>query len=404
MIAAIIKDSIKVTGELLLIFLCFGLVSCSESPEPEPRSEVTRSVPANSNQALLNALGTHTETVILGSSDGPQIIITPEFSARVLGASIGGAHDENMMWVDSTIMDGTFWQKKPYFWNSGGLRSWIAPEDLFFVDADKNPESWLVPETLDPALFKKTAQGDNEVTFEAEVELPANIGKVYRFTLSRRLALLTDPPSGAGQIPADVSYMGIAKTHSLTNLSDDVIGVDLPYVCLWSLLQINPSGTILVPLKDGSDPKTAYREYFNPLGDRLVVRNNIISVKIDGRYRSKIGVRPEAAGKGIAFLRDDGNNRGGLFVKLFPVDPNGVYVDKPWGTQSDYGDAIELYNDDGNMGGFAEIECHGPAKKLAKGDVQSHTLELHIFRGSLPELKAICSALFGKDMTKAVYF
>ena len=198
--------------------------------------------------------------------------------------------------------------------------------------------------------------------------------------------------------------MGIEKIHSLTNLSDDVIGVDMPFICLWSLLQFKPSGTTLVPLKKGVDPGTAYREYFNPLGDRLVVTNNIISVKIDGKYRSKIGVRPEAAGKGIAFLRDDGNNRGVLLVKVFPVDPDGVYVDKPWGRESDYGDVIELYNDDGKMGGFAEIECHGPAQTLAKGQTQSHTLQLHIFRGSITELKKIGSALLEVDLSKAEFF
>jgi hypothetical protein len=198
--------------------------------------------------------------------------------------------------------------------------------------------------------------------------------------------------------------MGIGKTHTLTNNGDGVIGVDQPPVCLWSLLQINPAGTTLVPLAEGVDPETAYREYFNPLGDRLTIKNGIISVKIDGAYRLKIGVRPEAAGDGIAFLRDNGDGSGVLFAKLFDVDPDGVYVDKPWGTDSDYGDAVELYNDDGAMGGFAEIEAHGPARTLAKGQSQTHTLDLHIFRGPLGDLKAIASGLYGADFAAAHYY
>ena len=387
---------------LISVFLSglviFTMVSCSETPGPR------KSVTANSNQALLDALDDHTSVVILGNFKGPQVIITPELSARVLGVAIEGYMDENLMWVDSTIMDETYWQKKPYFWNAGGLRTWIAPEDLFFVDEDKDPDSWFVPQSLDPIQFKIIEQSEKEVTFEAEVELPANIGKVYSITLRRRIVLLTDPPGVLGPLPAGIKYMGIEKMHSLTNRSDDIIGLDLPYVCLWSLLQIYPSGTTLVPLKDGADSQTAYREYFNPLGDRLVVKNNIISVKIDGKYRCKIGVRPEAAGKGLAFLRDDGNNQGILFVKLFPIDPNGIYVDKPWGTESKYGDVIELYNDDGKMGGFNEIECHGPAQKLQKGETQSHNLHLHIFKGPIPELKKIGSILLDVDLTKASYF
>ena len=63
-----------------------------------------------------------------------------------------------------------------------------------------------------------------------------------------------------------------------------------------------------------------------------------------------------------------------------------------------------MYNDDGNMGGFTELECHGPAKKLKKGETQSHTLQLHIFRGSIAELKDIGSKLLGADLSQAKYF
>lgn len=400
MVVAFIKVSVSIIGIACVGFLIFSMVSCSESPE------VRKPVPENSNQALLNALGSNTETLILGSADGkgPQIIITPALSARLLGASIDGMLDENLMWVDETIMNNTYFQKKPYFWNAGGLRTWIAPEDLFFVNADKNPDSWFVPQSLDPILFTIVSRNTSLVEFEAEIDLPANIGKTYNLTLKRRIALLTEVPFEIGPLSPGVEFMGIEKTHSITNRSDNVIGVDLPYVCLWSLLQIKPSGTTLVPLKEGADPQSAYREYFNPLGDRLAISNNIISIKIDGEYRCKIGVRPEAAGKGLAYLRDNGNNRGVLFVKLFPIDPNGIYVDKPWGKESNYGDVIELYNDDGKMGGFTEIECHGPALKLGKGDTQSHTLQLLMFRGLLPDLKKIGSSLLGADISKAKYF
>lgn len=392
------RESAHIVTVLMCAAMLIGMVSCSEKPAPEAPT------PANSNQALLDALKGHSEPLILGSSDGPQVIITPELSARVLGAAIDGAKDENLMWVDSSVLDGSIWTKEPRFWNAGGLRSWVAPEDLFFVNAAKDASSWFVPTQLDPIPFTMVEKSPTEVEFMADIDLPANIGKTYSFTLKRRISLLTAPPDEVGALPQGVKYMGIDKTHSLTNRSDLVIGQDLPYVCLWSLLQINPAGTTLVPVKDGVDPQWAYREYFNPLGDRLTIQDNIISVKIDGQYRLKIGVRPEAAGKGLAYLRDNGDGSGVLFVKTFYVDPNGTYVDKPWGKESDYGDAIELYNDDGKMGGFAEIEAHGPALKLAKGDTESHSLQLHMFRGPIPELKKIASSILGKDLSNAKYY
>jgi len=387
----------KIKYYLLSFFLFFMLISllfmisCSKTPEPGK----------NTNKALLEVLGEHTQSLVLGSPDGPQLIITPELSARVLGASFDGENGENLMWVADTLFTETYWAKKPYFWNAGGYRTWLAPEDLFFLDENKE---WFVPSSLDPKPYSIVEQNNSSATFETDINIRTNIGKYYVITLKRRISLITESPSGIEPLPQSVKYMGIDLTHSLTNQSEGVIGVDLPYVCLWNLLQINPSGTTLVPLVEGSDPKTAYREYFEPLGDRLVVSNDIISVKIDGKYRCKIGVRPEASKTGIAFLRDNRDNTGVLYVMLFPIDPYGIYVDKPWGTESDYGDAIELYNDDGNMGGFTEMECHGPAKKLERGETQSHKTTLHIFSGSIPELKKIGSVLLDTDLTKAAYF
>ena len=380
---------------LLFSFLIslFFVFSCSETPDIK-KNIIT-------NKDLLDALEEHTQRLVFGTSDGPQIIITPELSARVLGASFDGEDGENLMWVNDSILDGTYWAEKPYFWNAGGYRTWIAPEDLFFLDENNE---WFVPATLDPAPYRIIEQNDFGATLEADVNLKTNVEKYYKTTIQRRISLLTESPSEVGSLPGGVNYMGIDLTHSLTNRSEEVIGVDLPYICLWNLLQINPSGTTLVPLVEGCDPTTAYREYFDPLGDRLAISNNIISVKIDGKYRSKIGVRPEASKSGIAFLRDNRDNTGILFVMLLPIDPDGIYVDKPWGTESDYGDAIELYNDDGNMGGFTEIECHGPAKQIKRGEVQSHKATLHIFSGQIQELKRIGSILLKTDLSKATYF
>jgi hypothetical protein len=393
MFLELFKEHLSSISLFFLFLLFFMSFSCSNTPDMKKNT--------GTNKDLIDALEGHTRNLVFGTSDGPQLIITPELSARVLGASFDGDTGENLMWVNDSILDGSYWAEKPYYWNAGGYRTWIAPEDLFFLDENNE---WFVPASLDPAPYRITEQSDYSVTLEADVNLKTNIDKYYKTIIRRRISLLTETPYDVGTLPEDVKYMGIDLMHSLTNNSEEFIGVDLPYICLWNLLQINPSGTTLVPLVEGYDPKTAYREYFDPLGDRLVVSNDIISVKIDGEYRSKIGIRPEACKSGIAFLRDNHDNTGILFVMLLSIDPNGIYVDKPWGTESDYGDAIELYNDDGNMGGFAEIECHGPAKQLKRGEIQSHQATLHIFSGQIEELKQIGSTLLKTDLSKAVYF
>lgn len=388
-----------VFGSALLVF---GMASCTKKAPEQTETPP----PPGSNLAMVKALGDSIAKITLGAADGPQVVIVPSLAGRVMGASIEGDTGENLMWVNSSILDSTYFSRNPLNWNAGGLRTWLAPEDLFFLPPDKDASKWFVPAELDPAPYTVTAQTADAVTMELTTSLPSNIGKNYDVKLTRRITLLPAFSDAAiGALPEGVTYLGINQFHSVENLSDQVIGKDLPYVCLWSLLQTKPSGTMLIPTAPGADPAKAYREYFNPLGpDRIAVENGIISVKIDGRYRSKIGVNGPSAGKGIAFLRDDGQDQGVLFVQLFPVDPKGIYVDKPWGKPSDYGDAIEMYNDDGKSGGFCELECHGPARVLAKGEVQSHEMVLHVFKGSIPELKKIGSALLGVDLEKAKYF
>lgn len=398
MLPTLCKGLLAVGVSVLMV----GMVSCSKkAPEQKAETSAEPAPPPNSNLALVKALGDSVQKITLGAANGPQVVIVPSLAGRVMAASIEGDTGENLLWVNKGILDGTYFSQKPVSWNAGGLRTWLAPEDLFFLPPNKDATKWFVPSKLDPAPYTVTAQSDSEVTMQLTTSLNANTGQNYDVLLTRRIKLL---PAFTDSLPAGVTYMGINQFHSVENLSDQVIGKDLPFICLWSLLQTNPSGTMLIPLAKGADPKKAYREYFNPLGDRLVVQNGIISVQIDGKYRSKIGVNAKSSGKGIAFLRDDGGGNGVLFVQLFPVDPKGKYVDKPWGKPSDYGDAIEMYNDDGKSGGFCEIECHGPAKVLKKGESQSHDMVIHVFRGPIPELQKIGSGLMGADLSKAKYF
>ena len=97
-------------------------------------------------------------------------------SARVLGASFDGEDGENLMWVNNSILDGTYWAERPYFWNAGGYRTWIAPEDLFFLDENNE---WFVPATLDPAPYRIIEQNDFGATLEADVNLKTNVEKYY---------------------------------------------------------------------------------------------------------------------------------------------------------------------------------------------------------------------------------
>lgn len=102
--------------------------------------------------------------------------------------------------------------------------------------------------------------------------------------------------------------------------------------------------------------------------------------------------RPGGSAKWLAYFSyKKSNDLGILYLKQFDVDPKGLYLDHPWEKLFDYGDAIQMYNDDGRFGEFCEIECHGPAKILKSNEKLWHTVMLSVIIGDLERLKEIAA-------------
>jgi hypothetical protein len=168
---------------------------------------------------------------------------------------------------------------------------------------------------------------------------------------------------------------------------------------------------MIIPIKyDSVHENISVRDYgptnFNTVPpERISFGNDWVSVKIDGKYRCKLGFAPWAARSGIAFLQyEPGSEAGTLFLKEFNVESDGIYLDHPWEKAYDYGDAIQMYNDDGRFGGFCEIECHGPAKELAPSETLEHTITFSIFSGKLDLLKKIAGEKLAVNMDEVKLF
>ena len=111
-------------------------------------------------------------------------------------------------------------------------------------------------------------------------------------------------------------------------------------------------------------------DYFGKVpSDRLIVDSNTVYFKIDGKYRSKIGLPPKEQSHYVGVMTLGAKVLTLLWCSL-PDDPK-PYVNSKWGDQDDSysGDAINSYNDgpvdDGSiMGPFYEIETSSPAAEL----------------------------------------
>ena len=384
---------------LIFILIFFISVSCQKEQElGEGNLQLSKI------SGLISALKMNVSTLTL-VNDNQVLVISPEMGGRIMGVSAEGIEGKNLLWVNTGIAKKDFLQADVPFVNSGGHRTWIAPEDAFYLD---DSDEWFVPKVMDPGEYKVVESTEKAVVLSNKFSIKNKQKEEYNLELKREISIIENPPLSSSELPDGIKFVGYKKIHSLKNLSQNVIGEDIPFVGLWSLIQLNPPGTIIVPMKPSKKDKKGYRGYdpnFEPLlPERISLLDNVLSVKIDGKRREKIGISPESAKGCIAYLWKKDEDEGVLFIKKFNVEPGGIYLDGPWGVKRENGDAIQMYNDDGNMGGFAEIECHGPAKILKPEEVESHTIEIFIFTGQIDNLKAVGSKIMEIDLNKVKYF
>jgi len=353
----------------------------------------------NSVNDLVTVMQKHTPVQILGDQNGAMLAITPEYGGKIIAMSIDGVNGKNLIWPNPQIGTDEFWSGEKRNWNLGGARTWIAPESDFYLDAQNK---WFVPYEMDPGNYKLIRHKGNELVCASEFEINNVKEQKFHVQITRTIKLMDSYPDFADK---DLKYVGMKFTHELKNLSDKTIGKDVGYMGLWSLIQLDPAGTMIIPIKkDPAHDNIALRDYgptnFNSVPpERLTITDDWVAVKIDGEYRCKLGFAPWAVKNGIAFLRyEKGIDKGILYLKEFEVEHEGIYLDHPWEKIYDYGDAIQMYNDDGRLGGFCEIECHGPAKELAPNETLSHTVTFSIFSGKLEQLKEIIGSKLEVNM------
>jgi len=349
-------------------------------------------------KALREVLSRLEKPLVVGDPAGPCIIVSGRFGARVMGASPEGLDGTNVIWTNPELGEESFHSDSSRNWNVGGHRTWLAPEDRFYLDAR---EDWFVPERMDPGDYQLVEDAGEALSFSNRFDITDREGNSFSLELRRRIAILEGPPGGLVQGDlADTEAVSFDVTHSLRNVGGKVLGKDLPSAGIWSLLQISPPGTVIIPTKGNP----AYTDYFDPVPeDRRWLGKNAITFKIDGAKRGKMGIAPQIASGAVGYMGAAGSSPM-LLVKQFTVDPKGAYVDKPWGTDAAQGDAVQTYNDDGEMGGFAEIECHAPAATLTPNERQSHRITISAFLGPSDKLKRTGSALLGIDLESVHYF
>jgi hypothetical protein len=332
------------------------------------------------------------EHYIFSNNKGSQFLVVPRFGARILAVSLGG---ENLFWINPDILKG-----------QGGQRSWISPEGgakgfIFKPDWKGNRDFSM----MDPGNYKVSFFKENEnIILQNTFKTVSNDGQEhYDLTLTREIRHEEDPLKDDSEFKdLDYNYLGLDFIHKLKNngqaIHDRILG-------LWCLIQIPPQGTMIVPVHEVK--REAWRDtYFESIPSEYVKDNaDSFSFYIDGSQRYKVGIRPEFSQGIICYLSMAKSGDFFMVFMIFPVKPEGRYVDRPKREQETNGDAIQLYShlEKGPLA-FGELECQSWGLELRPGTEQAFPIKIYIYKDSLDVLQKIGKKLICPQFDKAYIF
>jgi hypothetical protein len=339
------------------------------------KAENTAQETANMNSIASILKGSKIDHYIFSNIQGSQFLMVPKFGARILAVSVGG---ENLFWTHPDILKG-----------QGGQRSWVSPEGgtkgfIFRPDWKGNRDfSMMDPGNYKVSLFKE----NKRLVFHNTFKTASNDGQeMYDLTLVREVRPEEDPLKDDPEFKGlSYDYLGIDFIHKLKNngkaIHDRILG-------LWCLIQIPPEGTMIVPVHEVK--REAWRDtYFESIPSEYVKANpDSYSFYIHGSQRYKVGIRPEYSRGIICYLSKAKSGDFFMVFMMFPVKPEGRYVDRPKSEQETNGDAIQLYS-------------HLEKGPLAFGDFP---IKIYIYKDSLEVLQKIGKKLLCPQFDKAFLF
>ncbi len=314
------------------------------------------------------------------SPDGSSALLLPH-GGRIL-ALYSPQSDENFLWTHTALQNsdsarafyaGNWWH------NSGGDRTWFAPEFSLFYPNYPNPDPYFQPRQLDPGNYKlDVADGATTLINDASLRMYAsgqNICATIRKTISPAKNPLLQMPAWSG---ADLEFAGYTLTTTLAMRSPSE---SAPALGLWSLLQLPHGGELIF----ATHSRAAVVHYMGSIPARdLLTSEHAVRYRMHASGEHKIGIHPGFLTGRAGYLYGSTGNFS-LVVRNFAVNPSGEYVDVPFNAPGATGCAAQACNVNSNLGSFSELEYHTPAIGGSSGKSEcSEESQLWAFRGPKP--------------------
>ncbi len=226
---------------------------------------------------------------ILPLQNGMKILISQR-GGRIYGPflddSKGGLLWTSKVWADPQVYREFLASGN---WNQGGDRMWIAPEIQYSIlDRKDFFGSFRLQPQMDPGLYKLDQTGSSEWRLAMEISLEAEVlaKGIKELAVERRIHPIDDPLRALRnyeELIDGVSYAGYEQIITMKEKkTDDIVSE------IWSLLQLNPGGVLLIPAVGCVEQN----DYYQPIDDTLeTIYSHYVSLKITGNRQYKLGFK-----------------------------------------------------------------------------------------------------------------
>lgn len=351
----------------------------------------------------------------LVSADGQsKVMIIPAWQGRVMTTSAQGDEGDSYGWINYRFIEAG--KPSPQFQPVGGEeRFWLGPEggpfSLYFEPGKEQVyDNWIVPPVIDTEAYDITAESSQSISFVKDTQVKNASGNTFNLRINRTVQLLDAQQVQRDfniTLSPDMKLVAYQSDNRITNTGESAWTKETGLISIWMLSHFNPTPTttVFIPYNQEAEGRIVNDEYFGKIpAERLVAEDGILYFKIDGKYRSKLGL-PAGRATGICGSYDSSKGLLTILQCQQPEDSSAPYVNGQWGPQDDpfNGDVINAYNDgplqDGSiMGPFYEIETSSPGAMLAPGASLTHIQKVIHIQGSEEGLATIVKQVFGADL------
>ena len=376
-----LSSTLKAVGAALAGALCPAAFADEKAAKGAPPSK-------GKLLDILKAAGKPPE--IVTNPDGSVVLLLP-YGGRVLGVFAPNS-EENFYWTHPALESGD--TAKAFYasdvWkNSGGDRTWLAPEvDIFFPNFP-NMDKYFQPRELDPGKFevRKTDAGPRLVN-RLSLTLSRSKQKV-----DLEIAKSVGPAPNPLRYEKGLKLEGLEYAGYTQYTALEMIGESAKSdarVGLWNLVQMPHGGDLLVPTYVRAVPKVCFG---NIPPEDLVVDDRLVRYKMRQKGEHKLEIRAVATTGRVGYLYPAGE-RWALIIRNFAVNPSGEYVDAPWKDTEDLGYSTQACNVNSALGCFSELEYHIPAIGGGTGRTRcDDAAQVWAFRGTRERIETVAHAL-----------